>query len=196
MNFEALVRVIDMGEEYASGTGSHSLRVAEYSMEIAKRAGKSPEEQIEIYYMALLHDVGKIAIPDEIINKPGKLTEKEYEVIKQHTVIGFNILKNILDRCGIEKGARSHHERYDGFGYPDGLKQEDIPEAARIIGVADAYDAMNSERSYRKALPWKVIREELYKGIGTQFDPYFTKIMIKLMEERNETKISGKTQTL
>ena len=146
--------------------------------------------------MALLHDVGKIAISDEIINKPGKLTEEEYTVIKEHTVIGSNTLKNIFDRCGIEKGARSHHERYDGLGYPDGLKQEDIPEAARIIGIADAYDAMSSDRSYRKALSWEVTREEIHKGMGTQFDPYFAKIMIKLMEERNETKISGKTQTV
>lgn len=196
MNFEALVRVVDMGVEYASGTGSHSLRVAEYSMEIARRAGKSKEEQKEIYYMALLHDIGKIAIPNEIINKPGKLTEEEYAVIKEHTVIGFNILKNILDRCGIEKGARSHHERYDGFGYPDGLKQEDIPEAARIIGVADAYDAMSSDRSYRKAMPWEVTKEEIHKGIGTQFDPYFAKIMIELMEERNEAEISGQAQAV
>ncbi len=133
--------------------------------------------------MGLLHDVGKIGIPDSIINKPGKLTDEEYDVIKRHPVIGSQILKNINEMPKLSIGARWHHERYDGTGYPDGLAGEEIPEEARIIAVADSYDAMSSNRSYHGIFPQSKIREEIVFGSGTQFDPRFADIMLKMIDE-------------
>ncbi len=131
----------------------------------------------------LLHDVGKIRIPDGIINKPGKLTEEEYAFIKLHPVSGYHILKAFTKDQMIATGAKFHHERYDGKGYPNGLVGDNTPEHARIIGVADAYDAMASNRSYRRALPQEVIRDELLAGKGTQFDPQIVEIMLKMVDE-------------
>lgn len=178
-----LAKTIDAKDQYTRG---HSVRVANYSREIAKRMGKTEEEQEKIYNAALLHDVGKIRIADEIINKPGKLTEEEYAHIKLHPVCGYHILKSLSGNTMVAVGAKFHHERYDGGGYPNGLAGENIPECARIIGVADAYDAMASNRSYRKALPQTVIREEMLKGKGTQFDPVIADIMIEMMDADRE----------
>lgn len=179
----ALVRTIDAKDRYTNG---HSLRVADYALEIARRMHKTPEEQEKIYYAGLLHDVGKIRVPEEVINKAGKLTDEEYEQIKIHPVIGYHILKDIYDDKGIAISAKFHHERYDGKGYPNGLAGENIPEAARIIGVADSYDAMASNRSYRKALPQNIVREEIEKGKGTQFDPEVAEIMLQMIDEDKE----------
>ena len=176
----SLVKTIDAKDRYTNG---HSIRVAEYSREIAKRMNKSPKDQESIYYAGLLHDVGKIRIPMRVINKAGKLTDEEYEQIKIHPVTSYHILKDIFDDVGVKNGAKFHHERYDGKGYPNGLKGENIPEIARIIGVADAYDAMASNRSYRKSLPQNVIREEIEKGKGTQFDPKIADIMLQMIDE-------------
>lgn len=175
----ALVNAIDAKDNYTHG---HSSRVAEYSRKIAEMCGKSEQECEEIYYAALLHDVGKIGIPDRIINKEGKLTEEEYAEMKKHPVIGAQILSSIGEYPYISIGAKHHHERYDGKGYPDGLKGEDIPEIGRIVAVADAYDAMTSKRSYREAIPQQKVREEIVKGSGTQFDPKFAKIMQHLID--------------
>ena len=175
-----LVRTIDAKDRYTNG---HSLRVAEYSRLIAKRMKKTEKEQENIYYAGLLHDVGKIRVPDEVINKPGKLTDEEYEQIKIHPVTSYHILKDIYKDKHIAIGAKFHHERYDGKGYPNGLKGENIPEIARIIGVADTYDAMASNRSYRNALPQDVIRSEIEKGKGTQFDPEIADIMLQIIDE-------------
>ncbi len=183
---QTLAGTIDAKDKYTNG---HSSRVAEYAREIAKRSGKSEKEQEEIYYMGLLHDIGKIGIPDEIINKNTKLTDEEYKIIKSHPVIGSDILKNISEIPNIGIGARWHHERYDGKGYPDGLKGEKIPEIARIIGVADAYDAMTSKRSYRDVLPQQVVRGEIEKGKGNQFDPYFADILINMIDEDIEYRM-------
>ena len=133
--------------------------------------------------MGLLHDVGKIGVPDEIINKKGKLTDEEYAAIKVHPEIGDRILKKVKEMPKLSIGARWHHERYDGSGYPDGLKGDEILEEARIIAVADAYDAMTSHRSYRDILPQAVVREEIEKGKGTQFDPVFADIMLRMIDE-------------
>ncbi|MBQ8412700.1 MAG: response regulator, partial [Lachnospiraceae bacterium] len=179
----ALVRTIDAKDRYTNG---HSLRVAEYSKEIARRMNKSEKEQETIYFAGLLHDVGKIRIPVEVINKSGKITAEEFEQIKIHPVTSYHILKDIFEDMQVKNGAKFHHERYDGTGYPNGLKGENIPETARIIGVADAYDAMASNRSYRKALPQDVIREEIEKGKGTQFDPKIADIMLKMIDEDKE----------
>ena len=133
--------------------------------------------------MGLLHDVGKIGVPDAVINKPARLTDEEYAQIKTHPVMGGRILKNIRERPKLAIGARWHHERYDGTGYPDGLSGDDIPEEARIIAVADAYDAMTSRRSYRDILPQDIVRKEIKNGKGTQFDPAFADIMLTMIEE-------------
>ncbi|MCR4587573.1 MAG: HD-GYP domain-containing protein [Lachnospiraceae bacterium] len=177
---EALAAAIDTKDKYTHG---HSQRVADYSLKIARAAGKSEEDCQQVYYAALLHDVGKIGVPDQIINKEGALTDEEFAEIKKHPVHGNNILSRINESPYLSIGAHYHHERYDGRGYPTGLKGEDIPEIARIIAVADAYDAMTSKRSYREPLPQQKVREEVYKGIGTQFDPEFARLMINLMDE-------------
>ena len=179
----ALSEAVDAKDRYTSG---HSKRVAEYARMIAARMGKSKKEQEEIYRAGLLHDVGKIRIPVEIINKPGRLTDEEFNIIKIHPVTGYHILRGISGNSDIAIAAKYHHERYDGKGYPNGLEGENIPESARILGVADSYDAMTSNRSYRNALPQDVVRSEIEKGKGTQFDPYVADVMLQLMDEDTE----------
>lgn len=177
---KALSGAVDAKDTYTNG---HSLRVAEYSKEIARRAGLPKETQDDIYMMGLLHDVGKIGVPDAIINKPAHLTEDEFTVIRNHPVMGARILKNIRDFPKLITGARWHHERYDGKGYPDGIVGEEIPLEARIIAIADAYDAMSSRRSYRDVLPQETVRLEIEKGKGTQFDPEMTEIALSIIDE-------------
>ena len=177
---ESLANAIDAKDRYTHG---HSTRVASISRQIAEREGLPEEECRKIYFSALLHDVGKIGVPDVIINKEGKLTDEEFEHIKQHPILGYQILSSIKQSPELSVGAHYHHERYDGKGYPDGLKGEEIPETARIIAVADAYDAMTSTRSYRKELSGEKTKEELRKGMGTQFDPKYAQIMLDIMEE-------------
>lgn len=183
---QSLADAIDAKDTYTNG---HSGRVADYSKEIARRFGYNTQEQSDIYMMGLLHDVGKIGVPDEVINKQAKLTEEEFELIKRHPVVGSQILKNIREMPELATGARWHHERYDGKGYPDGLVGDSIPEAARIIAVADAYDAMTSYRSYRDVMPQDKVREEFKRCSGTQFDPRFADIMIKMIDEDTEYKM-------
>ncbi len=180
---QALAASVDAKDKYTHG---HSSRVAAYSREIARRAGFSETEQDNIYMMGLLHDVGKIGIQDAIINKAGRLTDEEFASIKSHPSVGAEILKNISDFPELMIGARWHHERFDGKGYPDGLTGENIPEMARIIAIADTYDAMTSNRSYRGALPQAKVREELERCKGSQFDPCFADIMIRMMDEDTE----------
>ncbi len=186
----ALVRTIDAKDRYTNG---HSLRVADYAAKIAEKMGKSPEEQKQIYYAGLLHDVGKIRVPEDIINKPGKLTNEEFEQIKIHPVTGYHILKDIYEDKSMALAAKFHHERYDGNGYPSGLSGENIPEIARIIGVADTYDAMASNRSYRRALPQEKVREEIVKGMGTQFDPAVASIVLQMIDDDPEYKLKENT---
>ena len=176
---EALATAIDAKDKYTHG---HSTRVAQYSTQIAREAGKSEEECEKVYFAALLHDVGKIGVPDAVINKDGKLTDEEFAQIKLHPVYGNQILASIQQSPYLSIGAHYHHERYDGRGYPEGLKGDDIPDIARIISVADAYDAMTSKRSYRDPIPQQTVREELIKGMGTQFDPEYAKIMLHLID--------------
>ncbi len=185
----SLASSIDQKDTYTSG---HSNRVAEYSKEIAKRAGYPAKEQEEIYMTGLLHDVGKIGVPDAIINKPSRLSDDEFDMIKNHPVMGARILKNITELPKLVTGARWHHERYDGRGYPDGLAAEEIPQEARIIAVADAYDAMTSNRSYRDVLSQEIVRSEIEKGKGTQFDPYFADIMLTMIDEDTDYNMREK----
>ena len=176
----ALSYTIDAKDRYTSG---HSQRVADYSLAIAKRMGKSEADQKIIYYAGLLHDVGKIRVSEEVINKSAKLTEEEFNQIRIHPVSGYHILKDIHEDIRIAYGAKYHHERYDGKGYPNALEGENIPEIARIIGVADAYDAMASNRSYRDALPQEIVRSEIEKGKGKQFDARIADIMLQMIDE-------------
>ena len=152
-------------------------------LEIARRYGYSEKAQIEIYMMALLHDIGKIGIPDKVLRKKSQLTDKEYDLIKTHPVVGYEILNNITDMPRLGIGARWHHERYDGNGYPDGLIGTDIPEEARIISVADAYDAMSSSRCYNDNFTQEYIIKELAAGKESQFDPVFTDIMLSIVND-------------
>ena len=185
----SLADAIDAKDTYTNG---HSGRVAKYTVEIAKRYGYDEKRQDEIYMMALLHDVGKIGVPDEVINKPGRLTDEEFETIKKHPSIGAKILGNIKGMPKLAAGARWHHERFDGRGYPEGISGENIPEEARIIAVADAYDAMTSNRSYRGYLPQDVVRGEIEKGKGSQFDPKFAEIMLSMIDEDKDYNMHDK----
>lgn len=176
---EALAHTIDAKDEYTKG---HSIRVAKYSRMLAEKLGLSAEQCENIYYMALLHDIGKIGVPNEIINSTSKLTDEEYAIIKKHPALGADILSEIKSNPDLVTGARWHHERYDGKGYPDGRQGEDIPFLARIIGVADSYDAMTSNRSYRRFLPQEVVRSEIEKNSGTQFDPAVAACMLEIID--------------
>ena len=176
----ALAGTVDAKDSYTNG---HSRRVAEYSEEISRRLGMDEEFCKNIYFMGLLHDIGKIGIPDNIINKSGKLTDEEYEIIKTHPVIGSEVLKKITEMPNLYCGARWHHEHFDGKGYPDGISGDEIPIEARIIAVADAYDAMSSKRSYRNALPQDKIRAEIVRVRGTQLDPKIADVMIGMIDE-------------
>ena len=175
---QTLSTTIEAKDEYARG---HSHRVAEYAALIANELGWDSEEIMNLKYAAHLHDIGKIGIPDMLLNKPACLTPEEYSVIKEHTVIGAEILKNISLIPHVAEVARSHHEHYDGTGYPDGLAGENIPLSARIVAIADCYDAMNSKRIYRNALPPEKIFKEIENNRSTQFDPELTDIFLNLL---------------
>ena len=176
---EALANAIDAKDNYTSG---HSTRVAVLSRKIAKEAGFSDAECDKVYFAGLLHDVGKIGVRDDVINKPGKLTDEEFENIKLHPVLGYQILSKIKQSPYLSEGAHYHHEHYDGTGYPEGLKGEEIPVIARIIAVADAYDAMTSTRSYRDALSKEKVRTEILNGMGKQFDTRFAAILLIMID--------------
>lgn len=180
---KSLADAIDAKDTYTNG---HSGRVAEYSREIAKRFGYSQEEQDMVYMAGLLHDVGKIGVPDAVINKPSRLSDEEFELIKKHPGIGSQILENIKEMPQLATGAHWHHEKYGGGGYPDGISGDEIPEISRIIAVADAYDAMTSNRSYRNVMPQEKVRSEIERCMGTQFDPRFADIMIGMIDEDKE----------
>lgn len=186
---QALVETIDAKDKYTKG---HSRRVANYSVKLAKAMGFDEQFRKEIYYSGLLHDIGKIGIPDSIINKEGKLTKEEYDIVKTHPETGSKILSSISIMPNITVGARSHHECYDGKGYPDGIAGENIPLLARIIKVADAYDAMTSNRSYRSIMNQKDVRNEIEKNLGTQFDPIVGKKMLEIIDADYEYDLKEK----
>lgn len=179
-SFNMFANLIDAKDPYTLG---HSRRVALYSRELAKRMGISEADRDRLYYIALLHDIGKIGITDAILNKKGKLTQTEREEIEKHVTIGGDILKDFTALEGIADGAKYHHERYDGKGYATKLKGKDIPLFARIIAVADSFDAMSSERCYRPQLKIPAIVAELKNGCGTQFDPEIAEHMLKMISE-------------
>lgn len=176
----AVAKTVDSKDRYTVG---HSYKVACYSEEIARRMKLSEEEIRNIHYISLLHDIGKIAIPDYILNKEGKYSLEEYRCMQAHTSIGAQILRGIKSLKNVGDAALCHHERYDGKGYPQGLKGHKIPLEARIISAADAFDAMKSDRPYRKKLSFSEIVQEINEGRGTQFDPEICDIVLKMMED-------------
>ena len=178
-SIQAIARTIDAKDEYTNG---HSTRVGYYSKLIAQAMGMSDHDVDNIYYIALLHDIGKIAIPDKILNKPGRLTDEEFAVMKSHTTRGARILQGISTIPHIVEGAKSHHEKYDGSGYPEGLKGEEIPLVARIICAADCFDAMASKRVYKPAFTMETVIGEFKRCAGTQFDPHIAEIVVQMIE--------------
>ena len=163
----ALVATLDARDRYTAG---HSAAVARYSRDIAKRMGLSEDEQQLVYLSGLVHDIGKIGLPAGLLEKPGALTLDERRQMQDHSEIGERILSKVEDYADIARIVRHHHERVDGNGYPDGIEGEEIPLLSRIIGVADAYDAMTSDRPYREAMPSRVARLRLAQAVETQFD--------------------------
>ena len=171
-SYRATVRALSNAVEARDAyTGKHAERVTAYGMELAQAVGLSIEESPQIEFGFLLHDIGKVAVPDAILFKAGRLTEGEYALIAQHPVVGAEILRDI-DFIGEGKlVVRHHHERWDGTGYPDGLCGEEIPLAARVFAVADTLDALTTDRPYRPAAGWEDAREEIRRFTGRQFDP-------------------------
>ncbi len=177
----ALVRSLEAKDPY---TKLHSERVTQWALEVAKKMNCSEEEIESLTFAGHLHDIGKIGIRDQILMKPGRLTEEEYEIIKTHPVIGAEIVGH-LGLLHLETSIiRHHHERWDGNGYPDGLKGKDIPKLSRILAVADTYDAITSRRPYRKAMPDRFAYEEIRKNSGTQFDPQVVDAFSLIIEEK------------
>lgn len=183
-----LVSAIDAKDTYTQG---HSIRVALYSKELARRAGKSQKFQDNVYYLGMVHDVGKIGVPGVILRKTEKLTDEEYNKIREHPTMGGEILDGITEIPGIRIGALYHHEHYDGSGYPFGMRGDSIPEEARIIAVADTYDAMASNRYYRSAMPQDKIRDIIEESAGKQLDPFYAKLMIEMIDDDKNYVMRG-----
>lgn len=179
-SIETFTGFIDAKDPYTNG---HSKRVAIYTRRIAQEFGYEGEELDRIYYIALLHDCGKIGVPDSILGKPGKLTDEEFAILRSHAERGGEILRSFKSLEDVDKGARYHHERYDGKGYPAGLAGEEIPFVARMICVADSFDAMNTDRVYRKKLSMDHIISEIETNKGRQFDPAVADVMLRLIRE-------------
>lgn len=175
-----ILKALDAKDNYTFG---HSMRVAYFSLVTGREAGLSPEEMYELELSAIFHDIGKIGTPDAVLNKPSRLTEEEFLIMKQHPENSYEILKEYPHFEKVAENARLHHERFDGKGYPLGLKGDEIPMAARIILIADTFDAMTSTRPYRKGLPYEVAYDELIQFSGTQFDPELVKCFIRGMEK-------------
>lgn len=177
---EAFAKVIDMKDSYTQG---HSSRVAKYTAMLTRELGYD-EQTVEQYYnIALMHDVGKISIPDQVLNKPGKLTDEEYSIIKSHTEHGYDALKSISLMPEIGIGAEAHHERPDGKGYPNGLKGDEIPRVAQIIAVADTFDAMYSDRPYRKRMNYEKAVSIIRDAAGTQLTADVVEAFLRLAQK-------------
>ena len=179
---DALAAAVDAKDSYTCG---HSERVAEISLAIAKEMNLSHEEQYLIHIGAHLHDVGKIGIPDAVISKPGRLTNEEFTLIKEHPIIGYHIVSKVKILQTVSLIVRHHHERIDGGGYPDGLAGETIPLGARIVAVADAFDAMTTTRTYKVSMSIPEALQELINCSGTQFDRDVVEVFVKIMKKGN-----------
>lgn len=180
MMVRTILKALDCKDHYTFG---HSMRVAYFSLVTGRELGLSEGELKELEMSAIFHDIGKIGTPDQVLNKPSRLTEEEFLVMKQHPEQSYEILKEFPVFEKIAKNARYHHERYDGRGYPEGMKGEEIPLFARIILIADTFDAMTSTRPYRKGLPYSVAYDELNQFSGSQFDPKCVKAFVDGMQK-------------
>ncbi len=179
--FNVMDVLVDLLEIKDSYTASHSKQVRKFAIDIAQKMGLSEQEIRDIAFAATLHDIGKIGVARDILNKPGKLTFQEFKVIKEHPVVADDVLKSIKELDHIRNIIRHHHERFDGTGYPDQLVGDDIPLAARVVSVADAFDAMTSDRPYRKALKFKDAIDIMIKEKGTQFDPIVVEALLRYL---------------
>ena len=178
---KGVIATLELKDPYTRG---HSERVAAYAMNMAEATGKfKPSELNNFYYACLLHDIGKVNIPDAILTKPGKLTDEEFEIIKTHPVVGAEAIRDVEGIADNIDVITHHHERWDGKGYPDGLAGENIPFLARVTAVADAFDAMTSSRSYRPALEFEVAYQRIIDGQGSQFDPQMVKLFKQIYPE-------------
>ena len=184
MGNEAILTVAKAVDARDENTSQHSFRVSEYSVLIAQRLGYNNNECEELRKAALLHDIGKIGIADNILKKASNLTDEEYAIMKSHVIKGAEILKEFTLLENISEGALYHHERYDGTGYIFGLKGDEIPLNARIIGLADTFDAMTANRVYRQQLNLDIVIDEIKKYSGSQFDPKLVKILLQLLDEK------------
>ncbi|MEW6697605.1 MAG: HD-GYP domain-containing protein [Bacillota bacterium] len=186
-SISALTSAIDAKDAY---TRNHSRNVARYAVALGEGLGLSEEELTHIHFGAILHDIGKIGVPEFILNKPGRLSLEEFQTIKAHPTIGAHILSPIDFLKEALNVVLYHHERFDGSGYPEGLRGEAIPYTARLTSIADAWDAMTSQRAYRDALPLNTAVRELQKGAGSQFDPVMVNVFTKLIQTKPEMMIS------
>ncbi|MDH4135876.1 MAG: response regulator [Anaerolineae bacterium] len=164
-------------------TENHLQQMANLSERLAQAAGLDPDQIVAVRYTSILHDVGKIGVNEAVLRKPGPLTEEEWAEVREHPAIGARIVQSMRLAQQVAPIVRGHHERWDGRGYPDGLKGKEIPIGARIVALVDTYDTMTTDRSYRTALPPEVIRAELEQGAGKQFDPELTALFLRLLEE-------------
>lgn len=178
---ETLVRAIQARDQYTSG---HSARVSRYSLLIGEKLGLGTKEKHHLYLTSMLHDIGKIGIPDDLLNRPGKLSDEEAQKVREHVSLGASMLKALGQMHPIVPLIRHHHEAWDGSGYPDGLKKEKIPLISRIVAVADAYDAMTSDRPYRKARSKTEATQELKRCSGTNFDPKVVRAFLEVLDEQ------------
>lgn len=185
---ESLTDILEMKDFYTRG---HSHRVAEYSTLIAKELNLPYEDIFFVHMAGHLHDIGKVGISDSILNKKGSLSPEEYEIIKTHSTLGYNILKKVKGMEDMALVIKHHHERWDGRGYPDSLKEDKIPFFSRIISIADSFDAMTSSRVYRNKLGAKQACLELIKNSGSQFDPELIKVFIKVIKIKGDKLISA-----
>jgi HD-GYP domain-containing protein (c-di-GMP phosphodiesterase class II) len=181
---DELLQVLGMALDFRDNeTGGHSQRVTRYCLEIAAATGCQAEEMNQIARAAYLHDIGKIAIPDAILQKKGRLTREETEVMRTHAWIGYNLISRLSFLAPVAAVVLAHHERYDGKGYPRGTKGGEIPLGARIFAVADTLDAMTTDRPYRKARPFSVARDEIIRESGHQFDPSVVEAFLSIPED-------------
>jgi response regulator RpfG family c-di-GMP phosphodiesterase len=188
----ALAYALEAKDEYTSG---HSQRVAEISVAIAGELNMPPDDINKIRLAGSVHDIGKIGVRGSVLNKPDKLTDSEFDEIKRHCEIGEHILGPVIDSQEVLKTVRHHHERYDGTGYPDGLKGKQIPLGARILAIADTYDAMTSERPYRTAMSTEIACAEIEHCKGAQFDPAVTDVFLKVVNKKSELLAFIKSET-
>jgi putative nucleotidyltransferase with HDIG domain len=177
---ETLVRTIQAKDQYTAG---HSTRVSRYALMIAERLGLSTKDKHHLYLAAMLHDIGKIGVPDDLLNRPGRLSDEEMERVRNHVQVGASMIEMLGEMHPIVPLIRHHHECYDGSGYPDGLKGEQIPLISRIIAVADMYDAMTSDRPYRKRRNHQMAVDEIISTSGTKIDPNVANVFLEVLKD-------------